>query len=58
MGYTEVVAGYNTNTSNIGTLASYTFGWSTTLRIVFDGKLKEERLPIEFMKLKDKIFDV
>ena len=56
--YTEVVAGFNNNTSNIGTITSNTPGWSTTLRMVFDGKLKEERLPIEFMKLKDKIFDV
>lgn len=58
MRYSEVVAGHNTNTSNIGTLTSFTFGWATTLRLVFDGKLKEERLPLEFMKLKDKIFDV
>lgn len=58
MRYTEIVAGHNTSTSNIGTLTSFTFGWATTLRMVFDGKLKEERLPIEFMKLKDKIFDV
>lgn len=49
---------------NIGTLAniastnSILAGWSGSIRYVFSNKMREEKLPIEFMKLKDKIFDV
>ena len=56
--YPCICNGNNGTLANIASTNSILAGWSGSIRYVFSNKMREEKLPIEFMKLKDKIFDV
>lgn len=56
--YPCICNGNNGTYANLASTNSILAGWSGSIRYVFSNKIKEEKLPLEFMKLKDKIFDV
>lgn len=56
--YPCICNGNNGTLANIASTNSILAGWQGSIRYVFSNKMREEKLPIEFMKLKDKIFDV
>lgn len=56
--YPCICNGNNGTYTNLASTNSILAGWSGSIRYVFSNKIKEEKLPLEFMKLKDKIFDV
>lgn len=56
--YPCICNGNNGISANLASTNSILASWSGSIRYVFSNKIKEEKLPLEFMKLKDKIFDV
>ncbi|WP_273116112.1 hypothetical protein, partial [Hoylesella shahii] len=56
--YPCICNGNNGTSANLASTNSILASWSGSIRYVFSNKIKEEKLPLEFMKLKDKIFDV